>query len=140
MSSSDSVASSSSCVAVTEQRERAVADEIDRRLVAGDVEQHHLLDELVGGEAVAFVLGRDERAEQVVARVLALPLDHFVRVGDDVVDGVERGERLFAGEDRVERLDHRARPFAELKAIAPFGNAEHLGDHDEGQRERQRRR
>ena len=73
VSSSDSVASSSSCVAVAQQRERAVADEVDRRLVAGDVEQHHLLDELVVAEAVAFVFGGDERAEQVVARVLALP-------------------------------------------------------------------
>ena len=58
---------------MAQQRERAVADEVHGRLVAGDVEQDHLLDELVLGEPVAFVLGRDQRGEQVVAGLRALP-------------------------------------------------------------------
>ena len=35
-------------VAVAQERERAVADQVDGRLVAGDVEQDQLLDELLG--------------------------------------------------------------------------------------------
>ena len=66
-----------------------------------------------------------------------LPLDGLVHVGDDVVDRVERRELLLAGEDRVEGLHDRARPLAELVAVAAFGDAEHLRDHDEGERERE---
>ena len=47
------------------------------------------------------------------------------------------GEDLLAREDRVERLHDRARPFAQLRAVAAFGDAEHLRDHDERQRERE---
>ena len=54
--------------AVAEQRERAVADQVHRRLVAGDVEQHDLLHELFGAQPVAFVLGGDQRGEEVVGR------------------------------------------------------------------------
>ena len=51
--------------------------------------------------------------------------------------GIEGRERLLAGEDRVERLHDRARPLAQLIAVAALRDAEHLGDHDEGQRERE---
>ena len=47
--------------AVAQQRERAVADEVDGRLVAGDVQQDHLVEQLVGRQPVAVVLGGDER-------------------------------------------------------------------------------
>ncbi len=67
----------SSWRAIAQQRERAVADEVDGGLVAGDEEQHHLVDELVGGEPLAVVFGIDERGEQVVGGMRALPRNRF---------------------------------------------------------------
>ena len=56
---------------------RAVADQVHRRLVAGDEEQQHHRHELVVGEPFALLLGRDERGQQVVlARCLAPFGDH----------------------------------------------------------------
>ena len=103
----------------------------------GDVEQHHLLDELFGAQPVTFVLGGDQRAEEVVVRVRSLPVEGLVDIGDDVVDRIERGELLVTGEDRVERLHDGTRPLPQLRAVATLGDPEHLGDHDERQRERQ---
>ena len=57
--------------------------------MAGDVEQDHLVEQLVGGEPVAVVLGGDERGEQVVGRVRALPLDGVEHVLDDAVGRVD---------------------------------------------------
>src|SRR5690606_12455724 len=62
-------------VGVPQQCQRAVPDEVDRGLVPGDVEQADLRDQFLVGEHVAVVLGRDEGGQQVVRRVLALPLD-----------------------------------------------------------------
>ena len=106
--------------------------------MAGDVEQHHLLDELLLGEAVALVLGRDQRGEQVVARVLRASTRSSRRCSATMLSPASNArERLLAGEDRVERLHDRARPLAQLRAVAAVGDAEHLGDHDERQRERE---
>ena len=54
---------------MAEQRQRAVADQVDRRLVTGDVQQHDERDQLVRAQTVAGLLGRDQRRQQVVAGV-----------------------------------------------------------------------
>ena len=105
--------------------------------MTGDVEEQHLLHELVETQTITFVFGGDQRGEQIVGRVRALPLDRLVDVSDDVVDRVERRELFLTSQDRVERLHDRARPFAQLVAVSSFGNAEHLGDHHEGEWERE---
>ena len=51
----------SSCSGNREQVDNAVADEVQRRLVAGDVQQDHLRHDLFVVEHVAGVLGFDER-------------------------------------------------------------------------------
>ena len=56
---------------------------------------------------------------------------------EEVVDRVNRRELLLARDDRVERLHDGTRPLAQLEAVASFGHAEHLGDDDEGERERE---
>ena len=56
--------------------------------MAGDEQQHDLVDELVGGEPLAVVLGVDQRGEQVVGGVRALPLDRFEHVVGHVVGRV----------------------------------------------------
>ena len=52
-------------IGVAQQREQAVADEVHRRLVAGDEQQDDRRQQLVGAEAVARLLGRDQRADEV---------------------------------------------------------------------------
>ena len=87
--------------AVAEQRERAVADEVDGGLVTGDEQQHDLVDELVGGEPLALVLGVDERGEQVVGGMRALPLDRFEDVVVHVVGRVHDVARCAAAPARA---------------------------------------
>ena len=51
-----------------QHREHAVADDVDGRLVPGHEQQHAGADDLVLGQPVGAVGGRDEVADQVVAR------------------------------------------------------------------------
>ena len=104
--------------------------------MAGDEEQRDLVLQLLGGERLAVLLRVDELGEQVVARVGPLPLDRRGAVGVEVAVGDHRVARLLDAEDRIERLDDRVGPVAELVAIG-VGHPEHLGDHGERQRERE---
>ena len=102
--------------------------------MAGDEQQRDLVDELVGGEPLALVLGVDERGEQVVGGVRPLPLD---RVDDVVVHVVGRVHDLVDVQLRQQGLEperERVRPAAELVAVG-VGHPEHVGDHLEGKRE-----
>ena len=123
-------------IGVAQQREGAVPDEVHRRLVSREVEEHHLVLQLGGGEPVTFLLGRDERAEQVIAGFPTLPLDRRLHVPGEMLTGVEDRREVLRQHDRLEGLDQRVRP---LPHLVPVGlrHAEHLGDHREGQRERQ---
>ena len=121
---------------MAQERVRAVADEVDGRLVTGDVEQDHLVEQLVGREPVAAVLGGDERRQQVVGGVRTLPLDGIEHVLDDVVG---RGEDLVHVLDRQQRFEaerERVRPVAHRRLVGRR-HAEHLRDHPERQRERE---
>src|SRR5205814_9411807 len=53
-------------VGMQAERAHAVADQPDRRLEAGDQEPDRLRGQLGGTEAVARLLGADERAQEVV--------------------------------------------------------------------------
>ena len=78
-------------VAVAEQRQGAVADEVHRRLVAGDVEEHHLVDQLLLVERVAVLLGGDEPREQIVGRCAPLRRDDLEHVLPHRFGAVRRG-------------------------------------------------
>ena len=121
---------------MAEQRKRRVADQVHGRLVARDVEQEHLVDELLFAEPVALVFGREQSRQQVVGRMVALPSQHVLHMGEHVVGGGERGLDLLGAEDRVERLRERVRPAAHLVPVA-VGHAEHLRDDRERQGERE---
>ena len=53
---------------MAQQRQHAVADQVDRRLVAGDEEEDAGGEQLVLAQLVAGLLGGDEAGEHVVAR------------------------------------------------------------------------
>ena len=83
---------------MAQEREHAVADEIDGRLVAGDEQQRARAEHLVLGEGVALLLGVHERGEHVVARVGAASGDELAEVL------VEREDRLEAALEGFHRL------------------------------------
>ena len=66
--------------------------------------------------------------------MVALPRDDLIDVGFHRPRPFDRSDDLVVGDDRVERLHHRARPGGDLLLVG-VGHAEHLGDHVEGQRE-----
>ena len=105
--------------------------------MAGDVQQQGLRDQFIVAEHVAVVFGVDERGEQVIGRVVSLPRDHpggdLGQLGVGGCYGRDHGRVI----DRLERADHRT---AQLPDALVVGRrrAEHLGDHGEWQRERQR--
>ena len=123
-------------VGMAQECERSVPDQVDGRLVAGDEQQDHLVAQLVGREAVAFLLGGDHRGQQVVGGLASLPLDRRVDVGDHVVGRAHHLRDLVGRRERLERRDERVRPVAQLQAVG-LRHAEHLGDHRERERERQ---
>ena len=53
-----------------------------------------------------------------------------------LVAGRERGGELFVGDDRIECLHQGSRPRAQLQPVLSLGHAEQVGDHREGERER----
>ena len=65
-----------------------------------------------------------------------LPIDDLVEVHVHVVAAVERGGEVLVGDDRIEGLHERSRPGAQLQPVLSFRHAEHVGDHREGERER----
>ena len=84
-------------VGMAQQGERAVADQVDGRLVAGHVEQHDERQELLDAQPVARLLGHEERRQHVVAEVGPSGLDDLGEVGDQL------GDRRVAGVERLER-------------------------------------
>ena len=123
-------------VGVAHQLEDAGADQVHGGLVAGDEQQRHLVAQLHRRQAVAVLLGGDQRRQQVVGRVRPLPRDDLVDVRVHRLLAVDRRLDLLVGDDRVERLDDRSGPLGDLRLVG-LGHPEHLGDHVERQREGQ---
>ena len=124
-------------IGVVEQGVHAVADEVHRGLVAGEEQEHHVLQQLRVGELLAVLFGMDHGGEDVVVVSGALPRDGF---GDDAAH-VERGlddlVGVLHGQQRVEHLGDGVAPGAELDGVATLGHAEHLVDDGEGEGEGQ---
>ena len=118
-------------VGVLEQREEPVPDQVARRLVSGVEHLDDHGDELVGGQPVAGLLGRDQRAQQVVARLLAAFPDQLSRVVFEAAHGpVHREPVLLGGVAR--RQAQVGGPGSDLFVI-DGGNRQQLADHLERQ-------
>jgi hypothetical protein len=89
-------------VAVAQQRQRAVADEVDRGLVAGQVEQQHLVQQLVTREPVAVLLRRDQGGQHVVGRVGPLPVDGGLDVGGHALARLHDGREVGGVDERLQ--------------------------------------
>ena len=123
-------------VGVPQQGERAVADQVDRGLVARHVEQHHERQELLEAQPVARLFGHQERRQHVVAEVGSPGFDDLGQVGDEL------GDRRIAGVERLERRGGLERGGEGLAPVADLGRAvlrqvEQVGDHLERHGERQ---
>ncbi len=122
---------------MAQQGQRAVADEVDGGLVAGDVQQHDERHQLGGGEAVAGLLDEQQLRQQVVARGARRRSSMTSRryrpsAGRRLVGRLHR--RVVGG--RLQRRRERLRPVADL-GLAFGGHAQQVGDHLERHREGQ---
>ena len=119
------------------KRERPVADQVDGRLVTGDVQQHHERQQLGRGHPVPGLLCRDQRRQQVVAGMPAAVLDHRrARSGPSAPaasSAASRSASSAVGSSAAVRIcDHSP------QLLGPFGrHVEQLGDHLERHREGQ---
>ena len=121
---------------MAQQGERAVADQVDGRLVAGHVEQHDERQELLDAQPVARLLGHEERRQHVVAEVGPSGLDHLGEVGDELGDRRVAGVERLEGGGRFERGGEGLAPVADLVG-AVLRQVEQVGDHLERHREGQ---
>ena len=102
--------------------------------MAGDEQEEDLRDQLFVGQDVAALLGLDEVRQDAVVGVLALPGDDLGDESGQVVAGhLDRPQELGV-QHGLEAADHDTGPVADLVAVG-VGEAEHLGDDVEGQRE-----
>ena len=121
---------------VPEQGEQAVADQVHGGLVARDEEQHAGGEQLPLGEAVALLLHRDERGEQVRARVTAALGEQRAEVVRDAApaDPPALHDRLVGRDaDGVEAPDDVRRPLLDLLVVAGR-HSEHVADDGDRQR------
>ena len=72
------------------RRAQSVADEVLRRLMTGDEDQDAQTDQLLRREAVAFLLGDEQGAQQVVPRIVAALVDEAHEVQAEVRHGADR--------------------------------------------------
>ena len=102
-----------------------------RRFIARHQEQGNCAQHLVFAELLAALFGGDEAADQVVAWLLTAVGDHAADVLDQLLVASPRlvQRAVIAAQSR----HHRVRPALEpLPVFARY--AEHLRDHDNGQR------
>ena len=72
---------------VLQQREHSVADEVDRRLVAGEEEHDAGRHQLPVVQLLAGVRDLDETRHQALVGVLPPPREHFAEVGGELFGG-----------------------------------------------------
>ena len=127
------VAQSTQLGGMTQERERSVADEIDRRFMAGDQEQHAGREQLVLAELVPRLLGGDEAGEQVGARRGASLGDEGAEIlgqGSSRPCPTLRHVRFRRQEEGVQAPRDVQTPLLETLPIRRR-DAEHLADHDD---------
>ena len=121
---------------MAQQRQGAVADEIDRRLVTGHQQQDAGREQLLLVQLVTRLLGGDERRQQVAARRGAALGDEAPEV---VGEGATRRHAALTHlgvrrqQDRVEAARDVETPALEALVVR-HRDAQHLADHDDRQR------
>ena len=118
---------------VFEERQHAVADEVGRRLVAGDEQQAQHGQRLALRQRVAGLLRTGEGADDVVARLAPAGLDDRQEVG---VEGLARGgcaRPLPRPDERLENARAVVRPLREAGPVLGR-HPQHLRDHDHRER------
>ena len=117
-------------VAMAQERQQAVADEVRRCLVPGDQQQVAVREELLVRERVAILLRLDHRGEQVVARIAPALGDDLAQVAEDALEG--RLEALArASEGEAGGVHQIRRPGLEALVVLG-GHSEELRDDDGG--------
>jgi hypothetical protein len=117
---------------VAQQRQRAVGDQVDGRLVAGHQQQHAHRQQLPLAELAALVLGGDQRREQVTGRMGAALGDQLTQVAVQRQPRLQRPLQRVGGHQRVQQVDQRPRPGPEPVPVG-LRHAEQLADHRDGQ-------
>ena len=124
-----------------EQLEDRVADQVRRRLVAGDQDEDQHRDHLVVREPRALDLRLDQAGEQILARVAAAFVGEDAEVGAHLLaDPRQLGESFLGGsheEAAAQVGDGEVGPCLELRAVGGW-HADDLGDEDHRQRIGQR--
>src|SRR2546427_364963 len=121
---------------VLEQAHNGVGDQVRRGLVARVEEEDALVQELQLGEAVAGVLGREQRGQDLAGiRARAPPPvgDQPAEVALELVNGAAARLEAPGAGLRLERAENRERPAAQRPALLPR-HAEHVADELDGQR------
>ena len=114
-----------------QQVDDGVADQADRRLVAGDDQEYDRAEQLRLRERVLVVAGGQERADQIVARLCPPGGEESRQVRDEIAH--LRGEPLELIVVEHGR-DDRVRPLLEASVVA-VRYSQHLGDHRDRERE-----
>ena len=112
-----------------------VANEVGGRLVPGKDEAHHLVHQLGLAEG-CVAAARDERARDVLARVLPLPGDVLAQEVLVLNDALRDGNLPLRGHDRRHQREEVLPPALEVLDVAVIHIAE-ARDDPERQRERQ---
>ena len=114
-----------------EQVHDRVPDQADRRLVPGHDQQHDRAEQLLLRQRVLRVARRQERADEIVARLGAPCGEEVGQVGDELAHLREELLQLVVLEHGG---DDRVRPVLEAIVVGRR-HAEHLGDHSDRERE-----
>ena len=85
------VAEAPQLIGMAEQRQKAVADQVARRLVASHQDQQHGGQQLLAGQPVAFLLGRQQDAHEIVPGLAPARLHDGLEIGEQLAGrGAER--------------------------------------------------
>src|SRR5688500_11180554 len=104
-----------------QQRENGVADQVHRRLVAGDEQQDAHGEDLALGEPVALLFGGDEAAEQIGTRTLPPLRDEateVIRQRTAARAAALAKSRIAERPEGVETPGEIGRPLPELRLVA----------------------
>src|SRR3989442_1213913 len=121
---------------VLEQAHNGVGDQVRRGLVARVEEEDALVQELQLGEAVAGVLGREQRGQDLAGiRARAPPPvgDQPAEVALELVNGAAARLEAPGAGLRLERAENRERPAAQRPALLPR-HPQHVAAELDGQR------
>ena len=118
-----------------EQGKKPVADQVHRRFMSGNVEEHDKRHQFGHVESIAFTLCSEEGRDDIVAKVVSALLNDLEEIRDEFVDSdigaVEVVERCGGFESCSEELT----PITEF--VGTVGrHVEHCRNHLEGNRER----